>query len=95
MTEKNESASLAILMAMRIRRYDAEHIAQYGRSRATLTTTGRRHRESIRTVSPQQTPWSSILALKNELWRCGNHFPKLFKRHETNPLLSSSKQQAV
>jgi len=35
-TEKNAAASLAILMAMRIRRYGAERIAQYGRSRATL-----------------------------------------------------------
>ena len=32
--------SLVISMAMRIRRYDAERIAQYGRSRATLDTTG-------------------------------------------------------
>jgi hypothetical protein len=32
---------------------------------------------------------------KIELWRCGNHFLKLeLKRHETDPLLSSSKQQA-
>ena len=32
-TEKNGPASWAILMAMRIRRYGAEHIAQYDRSR--------------------------------------------------------------
>ena len=49
-------------MTMRIRRYGAERIAQYGRSRATLDATGRRHRASIRPVSPQRTPWSSILA---------------------------------
>ena len=41
---KNAAASLAILMAMRIRRYGAEFIAQYGRSRATLDATGLRHR---------------------------------------------------
>jgi hypothetical protein len=36
-TEKNAAALLAISMAMRIRRYGAERIAQYaGRSRATL-----------------------------------------------------------
>ena len=33
---KNGTAFLAILMAMRIRRYSAAHIAQWGRSRATL-----------------------------------------------------------
>jgi hypothetical protein len=53
---------LAISMAMRIRRYGAERIAQYGRSRATLDATGRRHRAIICPVSPQRTPWSSILA---------------------------------
>ena len=39
----------------------AERIAQYGRSRATLDATGRRHRTIIRPVSPRRTPWSSIL----------------------------------
>ena len=62
MTEKNAPTSLAISMAMRIRWYSAERIAQYGRSRATLDATGRRHRASIRPVSPQRTPWSSISA---------------------------------
>ena len=52
---------LAILMAMRIRRYGAERIAQYGRSRATLEATGRRKRASIPPALPRQTPWSSIL----------------------------------
>ena len=47
-------------MTMRIRRYGAERIAQYGRSRATLDATGRRHRVGICPVSPQRTPWSSI-----------------------------------
>ena len=61
MTEKNAPTSLAISMAMRIRWYGAERIAQYGRSRATLDATGRRQ----------------------------------FKRHKTDPLLISSKQQAV
>ena len=42
-TEKNGHASRAVLMAMRIRRYDAERITQYGRSRATLDATGCRH----------------------------------------------------
>jgi len=59
---KNAADSLAISMAMRIRRYGAERIAQYGRSRATLDATGRCHRASIRPVSPQRTPWSSISA---------------------------------
>ena len=68
--EKNGPASRAISMVMWIRQYDAEHIAQYGRSRATLGATGRRHRVSIRLISPQRKPWSSIFGLKNELWRC-------------------------
>ena len=59
---KNAADLLAILMATRIRRYDAEGIAQYGRFRATLDATGRRHRTSICPVSPRRTPWSSILA---------------------------------
>jgi hypothetical protein len=55
-------------MAMRIKQYGAEHIAQYSRSRATLDATGRRHWASIRPISPQQMPWSSILAKKSS---CG------------------------
>ena len=66
-TEKNGPASRAILMAMQIRRYGAEHIAQYDRSRATLDATVRRHQASIRPVLPQRTPWSSTLASKNRL----------------------------
>ena len=61
-TEKNAPTSLAILMAMQIRWYSAERITQYGRSRATLDATGRRHRASIRPVLPRRTPWSSITA---------------------------------
>jgi hypothetical protein len=59
---KNAADSLAISIAMQIRRYSAERITQYGRSRATLDATGRRHWVSIRPISPQRTPWSSILA---------------------------------
>jgi hypothetical protein len=53
---KNAADLLAILMAMRIRRYSAERIAQYCRSIATLDATGHRHQASIRPVSPQRTP---------------------------------------
>jgi hypothetical protein len=60
--ENNAPTSLAISMAMRIRWYGAKHIAQYGRSRATLDATGRRHRSSICPVLARRTPWSSILA---------------------------------
>ena len=45
-------------MAMGIRQYGAEHIAQYGRSRATLDATGR-HNWGI--VLPLRTSWSSVL----------------------------------
>ncbi len=61
-TEKNAADSRAISMAMRIRRHGAERIAQYGRSRAALDATGRRHRASIHPVSPERTPWSLISA---------------------------------
>ena len=44
---KNGPALLAISMAMRIRRYGAKRIAQYGRSRATLDATERNHRANI------------------------------------------------
>jgi hypothetical protein len=57
MTETNAPTSLAISMAMRIRWYGAERIVQYGRSRATLDVTGRRHRASIHPVLPRQMPW--------------------------------------
>ena len=60
-TEKIAAALLAISMAMRIRRYGAEHIAQFRRSRATLDATGRAIGQFC-PVSPQQMPWSSISA---------------------------------
>jgi len=66
MTEKNAPTSLAISpaisLAVRIRWYGAERIAQYGRSWATLDAIGHRHRASIRPVLPRRTPWSSISA---------------------------------
>ncbi len=62
MTEKHPPDLRAISKAMRVRRYDAERISQYGRSRATLDPTERRNRANILPVSPQRTPWSSILA---------------------------------
>ena len=71
-TEKNGPASRAISMAMQIKRYGAERIAQYGRSRATLYATGRHHRASIHHVLPRQMPWSSIVGVKNRvvaLWK--------------------------
>jgi len=56
MKEKNGPASRAISKAMRIRRYNAERIAQYDRSKATLNATGRHHRAIICPVSPRRTP---------------------------------------
>ena len=56
MTEKNEPASRAISMAMQIKRYGAECIPQYSRSRATLDATGRHHWASIYAVLPRRTP---------------------------------------
>ena len=59
---KKEPASQAISMAMRSKKFGAERITQYGRSRATLDATGRRHRASIHPVLPRRMSWSSILA---------------------------------
>jgi hypothetical protein len=63
-------------MAMRIRRYDAKRITQYGRSRATLdaTATGRRHRASICPVLPRRTADTMVIdfGIKNQvvaLWK--------------------------
>ena len=64
-------------MAMRIRRYNAEHIAQYSRSRATLDAIIHRHWLSICPILPWQTSWSLILAQKIELWRCETAVLKL------------------
>jgi hypothetical protein len=49
-------------MAMRIRRYGAKRMAQWGRSRATLDATGRRHWAIICPVLPKWMPWSLISA---------------------------------
>jgi hypothetical protein len=96
MKEKNGPALRAISMTMRIRQYNAERIAHDGRSRATLDAIRRRHWASICPVLPRRTSCSSMLAQTIELWRCETAVLKLaFKRHKTNPLLSSSKQQAA
>jgi hypothetical protein len=55
--EKNAPLSQAILLAMWIRRYNAEHIAQYGRSRAILDATGSRHWASVHPILPRQMPF--------------------------------------
>ncbi len=60
--EKHAPALRAILMAMRISWYSAEHITQYGRARATLDATECRDQASIRPASSWWMPWSSILA---------------------------------
>jgi hypothetical protein len=59
--DKNEGKSLAILIAMQTRRYDAGHIAQWNTSRASLEATGCRHQASACAVSPRRPPWSTNL----------------------------------
>ena len=61
-TEKHAAASRTISIGMRIRRYGAERINQYGRSQATLDASGGRHWAIIHPVLLQRTPWSSISA---------------------------------
>jgi hypothetical protein len=59
-------------MAMGIRRYDAEHIAQCGRSRATLAldATGCCHRAIICPVLPPADAMVIDFGLKNQLGHC-------------------------
>jgi hypothetical protein len=61
MTTKNVGKSLAILIAMQTRRYDAGHIAQWSTSRASLEATGSHHRASACAVLPRRPPWSTNL----------------------------------
>jgi hypothetical protein len=46
MMSKNSGKSLAILIAMRMRRYDAGRITRWSTSRASLEATGCRHQAS-------------------------------------------------
>jgi len=57
-TTKNAGKLLAILIAMRMRRYDAGRITQWSMSRASLLgATGCRHRLSACTQLPRWPPW--------------------------------------
>ena len=59
-------------MAMRIRWYSAEHIAQYGRSRATLDATGH-WMPPLGKYSPLIAPADALVinfGVKIELWHC-------------------------
>jgi hypothetical protein len=56
---KNAGKSLAISIAIRMRRYDAGHIAQYNTSKASLGATGCRHRASACAVLPRRPSWST------------------------------------
>ncbi len=58
-TPKNVGKSLMILIAMRMQRYEAGHIAGLSTSRASLEATGCRHWSSACTVLPQRSPWST------------------------------------
>jgi hypothetical protein len=82
-TQKHAPPSLAISMDKRIRQYGAEHIAHYGRFRATLDSTGRRHRASICPVSPRRTPQSSILEEKTS-WALQNRCSKVIIQKAQN-----------
>ena len=59
-TIKNAGESLAISIAMRMRRYDAGLIARWSTSRASLEATGCRHQVSARIALPRRPPWSTI-----------------------------------
>jgi hypothetical protein len=58
--DKNTRQTLAILLAMRIQRYNAGRIAQWIASVALYKATRCRHWASARTVLPRRPPWSMI-----------------------------------
>ena len=58
-TTENEGESLAISIAMRMRRYNAGRIARWSTSKASLEATGHHHRPSACAVSPRRPPWST------------------------------------
>ncbi len=62
---KNTCEMLAILIAMRIWRCDARHIAWWSASVASCKATRCRYWASACTVLPRQPPWSTILKKKN------------------------------
>ena len=68
---------LAISMAMWIRWYDAERIAQYGRSRATLDATGRHDQASIRRPMVAMRPYSQLLSIQQSTKLIGSRLLSL------------------
>ncbi len=94
MTEKNAPAWRAISKAMQIRWYNAEQIAQYSRSRATLDATGCCHWASI-SILPVD---AVVIDFGVKKWSCGvvkSLFEGSVQKAQMDPLLSSSKQQAA
>jgi hypothetical protein len=65
MKEKHAPALQAILKAMRVRWYDSERIAQYGRCRATLDPTERRDWACIRAMVINFGVKNQVVALRN------------------------------
>jgi len=92
---KNAADLLAILMAMRIRRYGAEHIAQYDRSRATLDATGRRHRARIAPYRPSGRHGHRFWRKKSSCGVVKLLFKASVQKARNGPSLTSSKQQAA
>ncbi len=58
-TMKNAGKVLVISVIIRMRRYDAGHIARWSTSQASLEATVCCHRASACAISPQQLPWST------------------------------------
>ncbi len=58
-TTKNVGESLAIPIAMQMRRYDAGQIVRWSTSRASLEATGCCHRASACAELPRRPPWST------------------------------------
>jgi len=83
-------------MAMQIRQYGVKRIAQYGMSRSALDATGRNHWVSICTPYHPGGRHGHQFWCKKKVLVLPNCFSELaFKKHKTDPLLSSSKRQAA
>jgi hypothetical protein len=70
---KNAGESLAILIAMRVRRYDVGRIAQWITSGASLEATGCSHPASACAVLHRRPPWSTN-SLKQHKTLTKNYF---------------------
>ena len=93
--EKNAPTSLAISMAMQIRRYGAERIAKYGRSRATLDATEHRDRASIHPNHPSGCHGHRFWHKKSSCGIVKSLFEASVKKARNGPLYSAHRSDEL